>query len=259
MKNIKISLLTILALTTLSSAADVAEKYTNTQSVKATDELKQSINLGFSSTSGNSETLNANGRYDMSQITEGYQGQALKVALDASAFFSKNNKVKDNEEYTANLGLEQMISDGWLGYTGINWLRNPDFRNYDNKVSIGAGIGKELFKDDSQLLVAKLGTSYNIEDYANAQATKKFGALNEYLEYSNQLNQVSRFFFKVGSMQNFDDFSNDYEVAGSLGAHFAVAENINLTLAEEVVYDNLPPVGFKKTDTKTIATLGYNF
>jgi len=62
MKQIKISLLAFMALTTISSAADVAEKYTNTKSVKATDELKQSINLGFSSTSGNSETLNINGR-----------------------------------------------------------------------------------------------------------------------------------------------------------------------------------------------------
>jgi len=259
MKNIKISLLTILALTTLASAADVAEQYTNTKSVEATNELKQSINLGFAGTSGNSDTLNVNGRYDMSNITQGYQGEALKVALDASAFFTKNNNIKNNEEFTANLGLEQMIANGWLGYAGVNWLRNPDFRNYDHKISVGLGAGKELFKDGTQLLVAKLGTSYNVEDYANAQATKKFGALNEYLEYSNQLNKVSNFFFKIGSMQNFKDFSNDYEVAGSLGANFAVAENINLTLAEEVVYDNLPALGFEKTDTKTIATLGYNF
>lgn len=259
MKNLKISLLTLIAATSIASSADVAEQYTNVMSVKATDELKQSINLGFSSTSGNSKTLNVNGKYDMSRITDGYQGKALKVAFDASAFFTENNDIKNNEEYMANLGLEQMITNGWLAYTGINWLRNPDFRNYDNKLSIGAGVGKELYKDDTQLLVAKLGTSYNIEDYANTQVTEKFGALNEYLEYSNQLNKVSKFFFKIGSMQNFENFSNDYEVAASIGANFSVAENINLTLAQETIYDNLPAIGFKKTDTKTIATLGYNF
>jgi len=259
MTNIKISLLTVLALTTLSSAADVAEKYTNTKSVVATSELKQSINLGFSGTSGNSDTLNVNGKYDLSNITQGYNGQELKVAFDASAFLTKNDNIKNNEEYAANLGLEQMITNGWLGYAGLNWLRNPDFRNYDHKISIGAGVGKELFKTDSQSIVAKLGGSYNVEDYANEQATEKFGAVNEYLEYNNQINEVSKFFIKVGSMQNVKDFSNDYEVAGSLGANIAIAKNINLTLAEEVVYDNLPAIGFKKTDTKTIATLGYNF
>ena len=259
MRHIKISILTILTLTTLSSATDIAEKYINIKSIEATDELKQSINLGFSGTSGNSETLNVNGKYDMSNMMDGYQGQALKVAVDASAFFTKNNNIKNNEEFTVNLGLEQIIRNGWMAYSGLNWLRNPDFRNYNHKLSIGAGVGKELFKDNSQLLVVKLGTSYNVEDYANAQATKKFASLNEYLQYTNQLNTVSNFFLKIGSMQNFDNFSNDYEVAGSIGANFAVAENINLTLAEEIVYDNFPPIGFKKTDTKTIATLGYNF
>jgi len=259
MKNIKISLLTVLALTTLSSAADVAEKYTNAKSVEATSELKQSINLGFSGTSGNSDTLNVNGKYDLSNITQGYNGQELKVAFDASAFLTKNDNIKNNEEYAVNLGLEQMITDGWLGYAGLNWLRNPDFRNYDNKISVGAGMGKEIFKTDSQSIIAKLGASYNILDYANTQPTDKFTAVNEYLEYNNQINEVSKFFIKVGSMQNVKDFSNDYEVAGSLGANISIAKNINLTLAEEVVYDNLPAIGFKKTDTKTIATLGYNF
>ena len=259
MKNIKITLLTLISVTSMATAANVAEQYTNVMSVKATDKLEQSINLGFSSTSGNSDTLNVNGKYDLSRTTSGYEGNPLKVAFDASAFFTENNNIKSNEEFMANLGLEQLIGNGWLAYTGLNWLRNPDFRNYDNKFSIGAGVGKELYNDGKQLFVAKLGTSYNVEDYSNAQATEKFGALNEYLEYSNQLNNISKLFIKVGAMQNFEDFSKDYEVAGSLGVHFAVADNINLTLEEEVVYDNLPAIGFKKTDTKTIVRLGYNF
>jgi len=259
MKNIKISLLTVLTLTTLASAASVAEQYSNTKSVKATAELKQSIDIGIAATSGNSDTKNANAKYKMSNIINGYNNQDLKVGFETSAFYSKANSVKNNEEYTAELGLEQMLTNGWLGYANVNWLRNPDFRNYDNKASVGLGIGKELFKDATQTFVVKLGTSYNIEDYANSQETEKFGALNEYLEYTNKLNPVSEFFIKVGAQQNFEDFSEDYEVATSIGAKFTVAENVNLTFSQEIVYDHLPAVGFKKTDTKTVMSLGYNF
>jgi len=258
MKNIKISLLTVLTLTTLASATDVAEQYSNTKSVKATSELKQSIDIGIAATSGNSDTKTANAKYKVTNTTSGYNNQELKVAFETSAFYSKANSIKNNEEYTAELGLEQMLTDGWLGYANINWLRNPDFRNYDNKASIGLGIGKELYKDATQTFVVKLGTSYNIEDYANSQETEKFGALNEYLEYTNKLNQVSEFFVKVGAQQNFKD-SKDYEVATSIGAKFTVAENVNLTFSQEIVYDHLPAVGFKKTDTKTVMSLGYNF
>ena len=264
MTKITLSLLSLVALSAIATAdefttTDVEAKYSNNKSVEATSNLEQSLNAGFSSTTGNTKTLNVNGKYEAAFITTGYNNHDLKTAFDISAFMTKNNSVKENEEYTANLGLEQMLDNGWLGYAGVNWLRNPDFKNYDNKFAIGVGVGKELFKDATQSLVAKLGTSYNIEQYANTQPNEDFGALNEYLEYNNKLNNVSRLFFKIGSMQNFDDMRKDYEVTGVFGVNFAVGENVSLSLEEEVAYDNLPPVGFKKTDTKSIIRLGYHF
>ena len=256
-------LFTSIALLTPVSAedtvTDVEAKYSNNSKVEASDELKQSLNLGFSNTTGNTKTLNVNGKYALSFISNGFQNNSLKTAFDASGFFTENNNIKNNEEYLANLGLEQMLGRGWLGYTGVNWLSNPDFRNYDNKIAIGLGVGKELYNDGQHLFTAKLGVSYNIEDFSNDQDTEEFGALNEYLEYANQLNTISKLYIKVGSMQNFDNFSNDYEVLGIVGVNFAVAENINLSLEGEALNDNLPALGFKKTDTKTIVRLGYNF
>jgi len=243
----------------IESVSDVEGKYANTSKVEASKELKQSINAGFSATSGNTDTLNVNGKYDLSFITTGYDGQDLKVGFDTSAFFTENNSLKSNEEFVANLGLEQMISNGWLGYMGINWLRNPDFRNYNSKTSIGIGMGKELYKDSSQTFLIKLGTSYNVLDYANNQTTDNFGALNQYIEYHNQFNSVSGLYIKAGAMENFDDMSNDYEALGVMGLSVAMAENMNLTLEAELSYDNLPPLGFKKTDSKTIVRVGYNF
>jgi len=239
------------------AVADVEAQYTAKSNVEATKELKQSINFGFANTTGNTKTLNVNGKYTLAFTTVGYNDQALKVAFDTSAFLTKNDGVKDNEEYTANLGLEQYIMDGWLGYGAINWLRNT-FRNFDNKLNIGAGIGKEIFNDGQQTLKIKVGAAYNIEQYANAQADHKFASLNEYVEYHNKLNEVSSLYVKVGASQNFDDFS-DSDVLGVIGFNFAVAEDISVSLEEEVRYDNLPPVGFSKTDTKSIIRVGYNF
>lgn len=264
MKKITYSIIALLSVATLAQAdidsiSDVEAKYSNKSTIEAQKELKQSFNLGFSTTSGNTETLNANGKYDASFITSGYDNQELKVGFDTSAFFTENNSVKSNQEFTANLGLEQIIANGWLGYMGVNWLNNPDFKNYDSKTAIGIGLGKELYKDATQSLLFKLGTSYNILNYANAQATDEFGALNQYVEYHNQLNKVSKFYFKAGAMENYDDMSHDYEVLSAVGVNVAVAQNLSLTLEAEVNYDNLPSVGFKKTDTKTIVRLGYNF
>lgn len=239
--------------------SDVEAKYTNNAQVDAQEELKQSINLGFSNTTGNTEVLNLNALYKMSFMTTGYNENPLKVAFDASAILTEDSDTRINEEYIANLGLEQTISHGWLGYTAVNWLRNPDFKNYENKISVGMGLGKELFNDGKHSLKAKLGVAYNIEDYANSQKSEKFASLNEYIEYNNKLNKVSDLYVKVGAKQNFEDFSNDTEVLATLGVNFAVAENINVSIEEEIFHDSLPPAGFNKTDTKTIVRVGYNF
>jgi len=262
MNKITLSIVSAMMLTSAVAAdevkvADVEAQYSAKSSVKASDELKQSINLGFSNTTGNTDTLNLNGKYTMSFTTVGYDNEALKVGFDASAFVSKNNDVKDNEEYIANLGLEQYITDGWLGYASINWLRN-EFRNFDNKFAVGAGIGKELFNNGQHSLKAKLGVAYNIEQYSNNQADHKYTSLNEYLEYNNKLNDVSNLYIKVGASENFDDFG-DYEVLAVAGLNFAVSENLSVTIEEEVRYDKIPPVGFDTTDTKSIVRVGYNF
>jgi putative salt-induced outer membrane protein YdiY len=237
---------------------DVEAQYSAKSKADAADDLKQSINFGFANTTGNADTLNINGKYVMSFTTEGYNAKALKIAFDAGAFVTENNDVKDYEEYTANLGLEQYIADGWLGYGAVNWLSNK-FLNYDSKLSLGAGIGKEIFNDGQHTLKVKVGVAYNIEDFSDEQDTRKFASLNEYFEYNNKLNAVSSLYAKLGAMQNFENFSNDYEFLGALGFNFSVAENISVTIEEEVRYDALPAVGFQKTDTKSIIRVGYKF
>jgi putative salt-induced outer membrane protein len=236
------------------TATDVEATYSAKSSVEKSPELKQNINLGFANTTGNTEILNFNTKYNLAYT----YNDTLNIAFDSSFFITKNNKIKDNEEYTSNLGLEQLMHDGWLGYASINWLKN-EFLNYDNKMSIGIGIGKELLQSEKNSLKIKVGIAQNIEEYSNNQAQKKYTSLNEYIEYKYNLNEISKVFIKVGALENFDDIQEDYEVLGALGANFSVAENISLTIEEEIHYDNLPPLGFEKTDTKSIVRLGYNF
>ena len=222
------------------------------------EEMKRNINLGLTSTTGNTKTLNINGKYDQKYTTTGYNNQDLNTLFDISAFMSKNNDVKDNEEYQADLSLEQLISDGWLGYASASWLKNK-FLNFNHKIDLGAGIGKELYKDDTQSLAIKLGGAYNIEKYTNNKEDHKYTSLNEYIEYNNQLNNVSSIFLKAGAAENVKDFSNDYNTFGTIGFNFAIADNLSISLSEELRYVNLPADGFKKTDTKTVTTLGYHF
>ncbi len=258
----KILLSTILSTTVLLAdvvTTDVAGKYTSkTSPVSATTAPVQSIDLGFANTSGNTKTLNLNAKYTFSHMIESENYEPFKYNFQATGFLNKDDGTKTAEEYTALLNGEQDLQNNWLAYIALGWLRN-EFKNYDNKFSLAIGIGKTLFDDGKQKLVVKVGPAYNIEEYSNGQATEKFGSINEYLEYTNKLNQFSDLYLKVGAMENFDDLEEDYETTALLGVNFVLSENLHLTIEEELNYDNLPPVGFDKTDTKSIVRLGYKF
>jgi len=237
---------------------DVKKKYTGEPDIKASKELKQNINLGFANTTGNTDTLNLNGKYDLSYIVPGYNGYDLSWTFDTSVYVTQNDGVTDNEEYIANLALEQLLTeDGWLAYASARWLRNT-FRNFDNKLFFGVGTGKEIYNDGQHRFEIKLGAAYNLEQYSNRQPDHDFASLTEYLEYNNQLNKTSLLYIKTGASENFEDFG-DYEILSVFGFTFAVAERLSVTIEGEVRYDNLPPVGYQKTDTKSIVRLGYSF
>ncbi len=255
---IAVSLLGASALYGEVKVSDVEATYAAAAKVEASKELKQHIDLGFANTTGNTETLNLNANYGMRFTTVGYDGNDLKTSFDMSAYITENSGVRDNEEYKAYLGLEQSFANEWLGYGFVSWLQNT-FRNYDYKILVGAGIGKNLIDDGTQLLKVKFGGAYNYEAFSDGQPTRKFASTTEYVEYRYRFNAISEGYIKFGAMQNLENFSNDYEFTSVVGFDFAVAERVTLTLQGEVAYDNLPATGFQKTDTKTIARVGYHF
>ncbi len=225
----------------------------------AAEGLEQSFDLGFTNTTGNTKTTNLNAKYALGYTTLGYNAQKLNVKFALAAFYAENDNIKSNEEYTANLDLEQFIYNGWLGYFSFDWLRNPDFKNYDGKYDFGIGAGKEVYKTDTSSLKLKLGVGYSILDFADNTSTDTFATLNQEIDYTNKINPLSLFYANLKAREGFDDFSKNYEIETVFGLKFNLTKTVHAVLEEQIIYDNLPPAGFKKTDTKTIVRLGVSF
>jgi putative salt-induced outer membrane protein YdiY len=236
---------------------NVAGSYDMTGAVDAKKPLEQKIDIGFANTTGNTDTLNLNAKYALLGLTEGYAGRELKYSFDAGVYLTENDGTRDNEEYTLNAAVEQMLEDEWLLYGTIRWLRNT-FRNYDSKTFVGIGVGKKLVDTPKHLFTVKLGTAYNDEVYSDEQPDQQFGSLTEYAEYRYRFSAKNEAYVQVGASENFEDF-DDYEILSVLGVDVALNDTLHLVVEEEIRYDNVPPVGFEKTDTKSIVRLGYTF
>lgn len=238
--------------------SNVSDKYSYSADTKKLGELVQKIDLGFANTTGNTDTLNFNGKYTFVYVKKGFDDHPLHIGFNASAFRTEDESATTNEEYTAKLHFDQALKNDWLVYTFANWLRN-EFRNFDNKIILGAGIGKVLLNDGQHVLKAKVGYAHNSEAYSNAQETETFSSVTQYIEYTNNLNKTSKFYVQAGASENFEDFTNDYELLSVIGLDFTLSTDFHLIIQEEISYDAVPPVGFKKTDTKSIIRLGYTF
>jgi len=238
--------------------SDVSDMYEYTAETVKVGEMLQKIDLGFANTTGNTNTLNFNGKYTFGYAQEGYHAQPLYLGFNMSAFRTEDEKKTTNEEYSVKLYVDQSLMSNWLVYTFTHWLRN-EFRNFDNKWTLGTGIGKVLLDEGNQSWRMKLGVAYNREEYSNTQDTDTFASLTQYIEYKNKLNENSKLYVHVGASENFQDLSGDYELTGVIGLDFTVGQDLHVILEEEVTYDAVPPVGFNKTDTKSIVRLGYSF
>lgn len=287
MKNtIKLSLVSVLLLSSLSMAdavqdaqaksqadteaamktTDVESQFSSNSTVaSASKELKQTFNLGFANTTGNVETLNANAKYTMTVMTTGYDNQDLKVGFDISGYMSKVDDSDTIEEYAANLGLEQNVYENWFGYAALNWYRNEQL-GYKNKLSLGAGVGTQLFSDETHSLRIKLGLAQNFADFADFESiteldTANYTTFNQFIEYNRVLNSKSNFYAKIGAQEDLEELS-DVEGVAVLGLNFSVAQSVSVSIEEEVRYNGLGVLADlldSKANTKTVVRLGYTF
>lgn len=252
---------TALLITTFSNAATSANDSTKENKTEFTNEFKQGINIGFVNTTGNTETSNLNGKYELDMITKGFNDKKLEIEFEASAFMSKNNDIKDNEEYRFKFNKNQFITKNLFLYGNVEWMKN-EFLNFDSNWDIGLGIGKEFFKNETHSLKAKIGIAHNMEDYTVATPEgleeKNFTSLTQYIEYKRNLNKTSKLYAKLGLSENMSDITEDYDLFTTIGMNFKVAEDISVILEEEIRYDSIP-ASTSKTDTKTLAKIGYSF
>jgi putative salt-induced outer membrane protein YdiY len=237
---------------------DVEGKYKAYHKLEVEHQFKQHIGFGFANTTGNSETLNFSFDYNFEYITAGYSNQELKLLFDTRAYISESNHEKDDEEYKAWLRCEQMIVDNWFGYLSSRWERNR-FQNYENKTTLGIGLGKDLLSDSNQSLTLTLGVAYTFEYYSDDTPHYNYSSITQYLDYKNQLNEISNLYLKLGAMESFEHFRDDYELVMLAGVKFIIAQSLNLSIESEVDYDASVADGYEKTDTKTLIKLGYDF
>ena len=215
-------------------------------------ELKGRINLGLTSTSGNTDTESRHLDAEIVARTE-------KNRYTAGVEY---NQEEDHDELTAKnyLGYakyDHFLTRKWYAY-GQTLFEKDEFQDLNLRSTIGTGAGYQFFETETTNLYLEAGPSFVNEDFEMAEDRSTMAgrwALNFDRYFFDDFMQF--FHFHEG-YQGLED-SDVFVFRSRTGLRFPLSDHLRSTIQYNYDWTKDPPQDEEKEDTKYIITLGYEF
>ncbi|SBT16993.1 hypothetical protein MGA5115_01081 [Marinomonas gallaica] len=219
------------------------------------DNWSGSAELGFVSTSGNSDTNNINGRLDLTQ-----ESIQWRTNYTLSSLYSSSDSDTTAEKYSGSIQSNYKFNTEEFWYVRGSH-ENDRFSGYRRKSSVSTGYGNRFWQAaDGSYLEASAGVGYR--DFAIERDT-----LNEDSDrgnfvrfagtYEKRFTKTSLFRQELTSEISTNGGNTVNESVSSLQA--SLLENLAMKLAYRVKYTSDVPADTDTTDTETTASVLYSF
>ena len=215
----------------------------------APDPLVGSASLGYLSTSGNTDSTNANGSFKVTWDLDG----PWKHDWTALLISARTNGVTTAESYSAGYKAQRDFSEtSYLFFSG-DW-REDLFSGFDRQVSEAVGYGRHLIDSEKHMLALEGGAGARQSDVATGEELNE-AIVRGGLDYLFTISETSEFEQKLLIEQGED---NRYtQSTSSLKAR--VVGNIALVFSYVIKSNSDVPIGIEKTDRFTSLALEYAF
>ena len=212
----------------------------------------------------NSAELGINGSDGNAQSFSFQTGARFKRKTDANLwdFRLSHNRTKAGGVETQNNALmyadfERFLGDSPWTYFVKNGLEYDEFKAFDLRYNINAGIGYSIYNTEDLTLKTRFG----------AGASREFGGPNNDwtpealfgLDYEHQINKRNKLISKFDYFPNWSDFS-DYRLVSDVGWEHLLDEdgNFSVRLGANDRYDSTPN-GRRPNDINYQALFLYKF
>lgn len=205
--------------------------------------------LGFSMTSGNSDTESLNAGLNLKRETERWMHEVSLSALRASS-----NDLDTAERYALSYTAGYKIDDNDYFYLSTRYEQD-NFSGFDYSLAVGPGWGHKFFDDENQRLITEIGIGYKIEALDFDRTENKGAALLGKLDFMRQLTETIKF-EDVLIVEATDD--NTF-IQNDAGFSFKVSDAFSVKLSHQIRHNTDAPLNLDKTDTLVSANLVYDF
>jgi len=206
-----------------------------------------SLGLSYLATSGNSDSQT--GGLDLS-----YKRSFDPWGLEVTGSYLKAEADGVDTADRTFLGVRgtRALSATWSLFAGASALKD-EFAGLDSRLVVDGGVTYTAIADDVQTLSFDLGLAWNSEDFVDGHSTDYLAGVAG-LAYTRKLSATASLAEKLVFTPSLEE-SDDWRVSSDLSLEAAISAKLAVKLGFLYLYDNVPVAGFKKTDTKSSASL----
>jgi putative salt-induced outer membrane protein len=234
---------TILALCLLSASALAQNP------APPKDPLVGTIALGYLSTSGNTDSTNANASFKATWD----RGHDWIHSWSALAISARTNGVTTAEAYAA--GYKAQRAFGMKAYLfGTGDWRQDQFSGYSRQATEAVGYGRKLVTTDRQTLTVEGGLGKKQASLINGTNVDE-SVVHAGLDYLIHLGETSQFTQKL----LIEDGNKNHYTESTSALKAKIRGNLALVASYVIKNNSSVPVGIEKSDRYTAISLEYGF
>ncbi len=202
-------------------------------------------NFALVNTTGNSEVLTVAGKNEMKyKFTDKWSGSWVVGAL-----YGKSDGDKNAERYFTDLRADYSINERWYAYGLGTWFRDK-FAGFDQRLSIGPGVGYKFLIGPKHFLLAETGLNYAYEDYTDSDENNAdFLEGRLFGKYEWAFTEKTKFSQALEYLQSFKE-SSMRRLNSETALVTAITDTLALKISYSIFYNNDPrPSDLDDTDT----------
>jgi putative salt-induced outer membrane protein len=215
-------------------------------------EWDQTIALGATATSGNSETFGINGSITAEKASDVHE---IRLGLDLSYAESEINGVDETTTDNCKLVAAYKYKFGGSYIYSDNSLLRDDIAAVDYRLILGAGGGYHVIKTERAKLGLELGAAYIQEELTDGSENDNISARLA-ARHDQDLNETAKFWLAAEYLPNVDD-TDDYLLNGEIGVEAALNTSLSLRLVVQDRYDSIVPDGRDENDVSLVSSFVY--
>lgn len=215
---------------------------------------KSSAELGYVSTSGNSETESLNAKVAASTDRENWRHKAEATALKSSSEDATGADVTTAKKVTL-MGQSDYKLEGKNFLFGVITYENDKFSGFDYQVTEAIGYGRRVIDETDMTLDLEIGPGARQSKLAATGKKESEGMIRAAAKFDWAVSKTSKF-GEVLTVEAGEDVTITKSVT-SLSSQ--IEGNLSMKISYTYKRTSEVPVGVDDTDTETAVTLVYSF